>query len=254
MADYQLDCTWDGVQKRNSFPSKYCIIIPDEPLYNGRLVIWAHGFQDAGTDVEIPIDQLCFDDICTPDLLTAMGFAFATNSYSKTGLAVLQGVDDILDLVDIFISKQGVPEKIYIVGASEGGLITTLLTEGYPDDFDAGLALCGPIGDFPYQINYLGDARATFEYFFPSQIPGFGIFNRIGIPDDFVDWDTYFDDTIKPLLLSNLGKTQQWVSVAKLPYDNQNPIETILLSAKDVLRYAVLNLRDAAITLGGFPL
>jgi pimeloyl-ACP methyl ester carboxylesterase len=233
--------------------SHYCIRMPVTTPYNGRLVIWAHGFQDAGTPVGIPLDQLCFDGVCTPDLLTSMGFAFATNSYRKTGLAVLEGVDDILDLVDIFIRDYGNPIKIYIVGASEGGLITTLLTEGYPDDFDAGLALCGPIGDFPYQINYLGDARATFEYFFPNRIPGYGIFNRISTPIDPDNWDAYFEDIIKPLLISNPGKTQQWVSVAKLPYDNQNPIETILLSAKDVLRYAVLNLRDAAVTLGGFP-
>ena len=38
--------------------------------------------------------------------------------------------------------------------------------------FSAGVAACGPIGDFPYQINYFGDARVTFNYFFPGVIPG----------------------------------------------------------------------------------
>ena len=247
----QLYCTYEGTQASGS---EYCIMMPEEVPYNERLVIWAHGFQDAGTPIGIPLDQLCFDDVCTPDVVTGMGFAFATNSYSVTGLAVVEGIADILDLVDIFIDEIGeAPDRIYIVGASEGGLITTLLTEDYPDVFNAGFALCGPIGYFPYQINYFGDARVTFEYFFPNQIPGYGIFNNIHtvVPPD--EWDDYFEDTIMPLLLWNPKKSKQWAAVAKLPYDASDPVDTFLNSAKDVLRYAILNLQDASIKLGGFP-
>ena len=100
--------------------------MPAAADYNGMLVIWAHGFQDAGTPVAIPEDQLCLDDFCLPDLVNGLGFAFATNSYSKTGLAVVQGKDDILDLVNIFAAQHGRPAKVYLVGASEGGLITAL--------------------------------------------------------------------------------------------------------------------------------
>ena len=64
------------------------------------------------------------------------------------------------------------PSKVYLVGASEGGIITALSVEQSPSVFSAGLAACGPLGNFPYQINYFGDARATFEYFFPGLIPG----------------------------------------------------------------------------------
>ena len=77
------------------------------PAYNGMLVIWAHGFQDAGTPVSIPEDQLCLGGFCLPDIVNGLGFAFATNSYSKTGLAVLQGKADILDLVNIFTLAEG---------------------------------------------------------------------------------------------------------------------------------------------------
>ena len=244
----QLDCSIEGIQDSGSV---YCIVKPD--AYNGRLVIWAHGFQDAGTPVGIPLNQLCFDDVCTYDILNGMGFAFATNSYSVTGLAVVEGIEDILDLVNIFSDHYGAPERIYVVGASEGGLITTLLTEDYPEIFDAGYALCGPIGDFRYQINYLGDARVTFEYFFPNQIPGYGIFNNIitEIPPD--EWDYYFENHIRPLLLSNANKFEQWVAVAKLPFDANDLVNTLLNSSKDVLRYAILNLQDAAYKLSGFP-
>ena len=248
LANGQLDCTVEGTQVSGS---EYCIVMPE--AYNGRLVIWAHGFQDAGTPIGIPLNQLCFDGVCTYDILRSMGFAFATNSYSVTGLAVVEGIDDILDLVDIFTGIYPTPERIYVVGASEGGLITTLLTEDYPDIFNAGYALCGPIGDFRYQINYLGDARVTFEYFFPNQIPGYGIFNDIDTVISPADWDGYFENHIKPLLESHPYRFEQWATVAKLPFDANDPVDTRLNSAKDVLRYAILNLQDAAIKLGGFP-
>jgi len=248
LANGQLICTRAGWQESGS---EYCIVMPE--VYNGRLVIWAHGFQDAGTPIGIPLDQLCFDGVCTYDILTSMGFAFATNSYSDTGLAVVEGTRDIVDLVNIFTDFYGSPERIYLIGASEGGLITTLLTEDYPDIFDAGYALCGPIWDFRYQIKYLGDARVIFEYFFPNQIPGYGIFNNITTEILPVEWDDYFETHIKPLLLSNRNKFEQWVTVAKLPFEADDPVNTWLNSAKDVLRYAILNLQDAANKLGGFP-
>jgi predicted peptidase len=121
--------------------------------YNGSLVIWAHGFQDAGTPAQIPEDQLQIGDLSIPATINQLGFGFATNSYNKTGLAVRQGMDDILDLVKIYTAQQGAPEHIYVVGASEGGLIMALLVEQHPNVFNAGVAACGPVGDFPYQIN-----------------------------------------------------------------------------------------------------
>ena len=243
----ELTCV-EGVQDSGSI---YRICTPPEN-YNGNLIVWAHGFQDAGKPLAIPEDQLQFDDIYLPELVIGLGFAFATNSYSKTGLAVFEGMDDILDLVTIYVDHYGQPENVFLVGASEGGLITALLAEQNPDVFDAALALCGPIGDFPLQINYLGDARVTFEYFFPNQIPGYDIFNNDSeMPDE--EWEDYFNGTIFPLLRDNPWKAKQWFKVAKLPYDPENYFDTIINSAKDVLRYSVINLPNAVAVLGGQP-
>jgi len=262
-----------GAQSTGSF---FEIYMPPAPLYNGRFVIWAHGFQDANEPVGIPYDQLCFNGNCIPDLLVGLGFGFATNSYRKVGLAVKEGQEDILDLVNNLLDYSKPPfrnhiacqqleaigaEDVYIVGASEGGLITTLLAEENPaETFDAAYALCGPIGDFPLEINYLGNARVTFEYFFPGQVPGYGIFNGIDYDDTDPekvpeDWDSYFEASILPLLTNpfNLRKTLQWARVAKLPYDPANYFATVLNSAKDVLRYSIINLLDAVDVLGGEP-
>lgn len=92
-------CGPDGVQSSGSI---YRICMPRPADYNGSLVIFAHGFQDAGTPVRIPEEQICIGDICLHEIINGLGFGFATNSYSKTGLAVLQGKDDILDLVNIY--------------------------------------------------------------------------------------------------------------------------------------------------------
>ncbi|MGH9895054.1 MAG: hypothetical protein ACREA0_24340, partial [bacterium] len=61
--------------------------MPAPEDYNGRLVVFAHGFQDAGTPVRIPEEQLAVGGLSLPALVNGLGFGFATNSYSKTGLA-----------------------------------------------------------------------------------------------------------------------------------------------------------------------
>lgn len=242
----------DGAQVNGGV---YRICMPEAGAYNGKLVIWAHGFQDAGTPVQIPEDQLQLGDTTLPDLVTSLGFAFATNSYRKTGLAIAQGAEDIVDLVDLFVQQQGQPTRTYLIGASEGGIITTLLAEQRPDLFDAGMAACGPVGSFPGQINYFGDGRALFEVFFPGLIPG----PAFAPPASLVaDWANYYETNVKPVILdpANRSKLDQYVAAAKLPYDNGSDAEylaTVEVSVADVLRYSVVNLADAADTLGGFP-
>ncbi|MEO7274795.1 MAG: hypothetical protein ABIX28_07040 [Vicinamibacterales bacterium] len=241
-------CDPDGTQASGSI---YRICMPSTG-YNGMLVIWAHGFQDAGTPVSIPEDQLCQNDFCLPDLVTGLGFAFATNSYSKTGLAVRQGQADILDLVSVFSAAKGKPQKVYLVGASEGGIITALSLEQSPTVFSAGAAACGPVGDFPLQINYFGDARVTFEYFFPGLVPG-----TIFDPDPAVvaNWPGYYASSIKPVVFdpANRHQLDQWVKAANLPFDADNYLVTVEQSVRDALRYSIVNIKDAAATLGGIP-
>lgn len=242
-------CDPDGVQSSGSI---YRICMPAFGDYNGMLVVWAHGFQDAGTPVSIPEDQLCVADFCIPELVNDLGFAFATNSYSKTGLAVLQGMADIRDLVRLFTLYKGAPRKVFLIGASEGGLITALSVERRPDIFSAGVAACGPVGSFPFQINYFGDARVTFDYFFPGVIPG-DPFDPS--PALTMAWSDYYERVVRPVVFdpANRSLLDQWVAVAKLPFDDSNYLDTVQLSVRDALRYAVVNLTDAAQTLGGFP-
>jgi pimeloyl-ACP methyl ester carboxylesterase len=243
-------CEPDGLQASGSI---YRICMPDSQDYNGRLIVWAHGFQRANEPVSIPEDQLQARGRSVQGFVNDLGFGFATNSYSKTGLAVKQGVDDILDLVTIYSALHGAPEKTYLIGVSEGGLITALLVERHPEVFAGGLAACGPVGDFPYQVNYIGDARATFAYFFPGLIPG----DPFQPPADLIaGWESVYQTQVGPAIIApeHRRSLNQWVRVAKLSYDPAQPLLTKELSARRVLRYAVVNLNDATATLGGFPI
>jgi len=242
-------CEPDGVQTSGAI---YRICMPAPADYNGILIVYAHGYQDAGTPVAIPENQLCVGALCLPEVANALGFGFATSSYRKTGLAVLEGQADLLDLVRIYTARIGNPRRVYMVGASEGGLIAALSLERHADVYSAGIAACGPIGDFPFQINYLVDARATFEYFFPGLIPGSPFDPDPGI---VTIWGGYYDRTVKPFVLApaNRARLDQWVKVAQLPFDPSNYLATVEVSVRDVLHYGVVNLNEAATTLGGFP-
>jgi pimeloyl-ACP methyl ester carboxylesterase len=242
-------CEPDGVQTSGAI---FRICMPAPADYNSMLIVYAHGYQDAGTPVSIPEDQLCVGWFCIPEIANSLGFGFATSSYRKTGLAVLEGQADLLDLVQIYSTRIGKPQRVYLVGASEGGLITALSLERYADVYSAGIAACGPIGDFPFQINYLADARATFEYFFPGLIPGLPFDPDPGL---VAIWGTFYDQIVKPFVLApfNRARLDEWVQVARLPFDQNNYLPTVEASIRDVLRYSVVNLKEAAATLGGFP-
>jgi len=68
-------------------------------------------------------------------------------------------------------------------------------------------------------------------------------------------WSDYYTNTVEPIVFqsSNRHLLDQWVRAAKLPFDADNYLDTVRVSARDVLRYSVVNVNDAAATLGGFP-
>ena len=97
---------------------------------------------------------------------------------------------------------------IYVAGVSEGGLVTTLATEQRPDLFAGGLATCGPIGDFQKQIDYFGDFRVLYDYFFPDILPG----NATNIPTALVkDWPDKFQPRALDALSQNPGNALQLI-------------------------------------------
>jgi pimeloyl-ACP methyl ester carboxylesterase len=145
---------------------------PTTPPPQFDLVVFAHGYVPPNeTSMTKYIEQMILSDgTFLPSLANSLGYAFASTSYTKNGLAVREGLADTVRLIKHFEQQYPGVRYVYLVGASEGGLITTLAAE-QPSPIDGGLALCGPIGSFRGQINYWGDFRVLFDYFYPHKCP-----------------------------------------------------------------------------------
>jgi pimeloyl-ACP methyl ester carboxylesterase len=226
----------------------YRICMPDS--WNGDLVLWAHGYVDPQEPVEIPEGQLTLPDGASlPDIVNGLDYAFATTSYRDNGLVVPLAVNDLLDLVSIFEDRHGTPNRTFIIGASEGGLITTLSLEKHPDVFDGGIAACGPVGDFPTQVNHFGDFRVIFDYFYPGILPG----DTASVPQEVIDnWDSVYEPAIISAIQSDPNAIRQLLTVTRAPFD-PGDLNTVIETVRGLLWYNVHATNDGIAKLGGQP-
>jgi len=226
--------------------------MPPELQWNGDLVVYAHGYVAYNEPVAIPEDQLVVGDISLPEVVNAFGYAFATTSYYTNGLAVRAAIPDLVDLVDVFIMNQAVtPTRVYLTGASEGGLITALTLEEHPEVFDGGLAACGPLGGLEPQAEYLGDYRVVFDYYFPDLMPG----PPITIPQSLIDgWESHYATEVEPVIASPTSaySLTQLLNVTGAAYEPSDPL-TMLTTTHGALWYNVFATNDAKAKLGGQP-
>ncbi|HGY54876.1 MAG TPA: hypothetical protein ENK44_04180 [Caldithrix abyssi] len=221
----------------------YRICMPDE--WNGDLVVFAHGYVAPYKPVELPDTEL--DDGRTmEEVFGEMGYASAISSYRDNGLVVPEAVIDLVNLVFIFKSYYPHVKHIYLIGGSEGGLVTVKSLET-KKLYDGGLALCGPIGSFAKQLNYFGDFKLVFDYFFPGILPG----SPAGIPQEVMDnWDSVYMPAILEAITNDPVSLAQVISVTRAPVD-PNDIESVAYTTLAVLWYNVFATNDAIERLGG---
>jgi pimeloyl-ACP methyl ester carboxylesterase len=214
--------------------------------WNGDLVVFAHGYVPAAAP--LGFYHLTVGGVYLPDLVQSFGFAFATTSYRQNGLAILGGVEDIQELIAAFKTTR-TAVRTFITGASEGGLVATLLAERAPHLFTRGFAACGPVGSFRGQINYVGDFRVLFDYFFPNVLPG----SVVNIPPALLlNWTTVYLPAVQRALQANPGRAIELMRTANAAYDPAN-FSTVLETAEHVLWYSVFAGVDAIAKLGGNP-
>ncbi len=141
----------------------YEILIPD--AWNKKLVMYAHGYEQVGT----PHTMMGKNPVL--DVFLEKGFAVARSTYSRTGWALPEGVDDTEKLRQMFIKKYGKPDSTFMTGHSMGGGITVATIEKYPKIYNGGLALC-PLSSRPYlQLKGAFDSYVTFNALFPGFLP-----------------------------------------------------------------------------------
>jgi len=213
--------------------------------WNGELVIYAHGYVVASEPLSLPTEASSYGP-----LLVSQGYAFATTSYSQNGLAIQTAIQDIIRLREKFIQQYGQPKQIYLTGVSEGGIITTLALERNPQLFSGGMSLCGACGDFQGQLNYYGNFRVLFDYFFKGVLPG----NAVSIPDKLIaNWQTVYAPAILKAIRQNPKTTLKLLQTAQAPYDPNN-LGTIEQTVTAALWFNVFATRDAVKKLGGQPI
>jgi hypothetical protein len=127
----------------------YRIEVP--AAWNGRLVMWAHGFRG-------PVLELTVDNHPLRAFLVANGYAWAASSFSRNDYDVAQGVKDTHALTEFFNDVVGGwPDLVYLTGASMGGHITAAAIEQYPREYAGAMPVCGVLGDhelFDFYLDY----------------------------------------------------------------------------------------------------
>jgi dienelactone hydrolase len=130
----------------------YRIEVPEH--WNGRLVLYAHGYRGQATTVFVG----------NPDLRAhyiAESYAWAASGYATNGYDVGQGVRDSYALIGLFRDVTGrAARSVIMSGASMGGQITAVAIETYPHAFVGAMPYCGVLGDTTL-FDYFLDANVT---------------------------------------------------------------------------------------------
>lgn len=146
--DMAATSRWAGVLNG----AAYRVEVP--PNWNGRLVMYAHGYAGTGPNLFVQNPSI-------RRYLIQNGYAWAASSYSKNYYDVRAGVEDTNALALAFnrIAEQNgrplaAPVKTYITGHSMGGHVTaaaieaeTLATANNKKRYDGAVPMCGVMGD-----------------------------------------------------------------------------------------------------------
>jgi pimeloyl-ACP methyl ester carboxylesterase len=215
--------------------------------WNGTLVVYAHGYVQPSAPVALPDDDV--GGVSISDAVTGFGYAYATTSYRDNGLVVLPAIDDVVQLVEAVRSRvKPDPTRTLLAGFSEGGLVAALTLERHPELVDGALEACGPIGDFTRQIDYFGDARVLFDYYFPGVLPG----TAVDIPAQLqAGWTSTYEPAVIAALTNDPGRAAELAAVAGIPVPDA--VVAAATTIAQVLWYNVFATTDAQERLGGNP-
>jgi len=225
--------------------------LPEPPAGWKDLVVYGHGYYSPYEPVWTPEDDK-IDETSIQEIVHGLGFAYASTSYPDAGggLVVPEAVEDMRLLVEDFRAAYGQPRHVYIVGPSLGGIITTLTLEKYPRLFNGGMALCGPVGDFRRQIDYLGDFNVVYNVFFSD----LRLTNpeNVNLPPSVADWESIYEPQVRAAATSRPHDAKQLISVSGAAIDRADP-SSIAETIANVLWYNVFATKDAIERLGGQP-
>jgi pimeloyl-ACP methyl ester carboxylesterase len=146
--------------------AEFRIDIPDN--WNHGLVVYYHGYDAENHGVGYDEKKSLEPSLA---VFSMAGYAVIQSGYSQGGWAVEQAVPETEALRRYFVNKYEQPKETYIAGVSMGGLLTVMTLEQSPENYAAGLDLCGAASDAPSTLNRAFDLRVFFDYYFPAVLP-----------------------------------------------------------------------------------
>lgn len=198
------------------------------PLFwNRELVLWNHGYTLS------PPASLNAGDLGPLPLISLEGYAVAASSYRPDlaglgGWAVGDAAADTDNLRRRFIAMFEPPRRTYVVGASEGGIVTVKVAEQFGKDeagrlnYDGALAACGPLAGGQRAWEGALDLRVIYQYYCKN----------LPRPAER-QYDLFFglDPLAPPMATSELGARVNECTGALLPEAARTPQQRASLAA-----------------------
>ena len=186
--------------------SVYRLVRPSN--WNGILLLYAHGYVSRDAPVAITPDSELVISIAV-----SQGFAVAVSSFSENGYVIRDGTQRTHQLLGLFTSKFGKPARVYVAGASMGGLIAIRLIESWPTEFAGVLPACAMAGGLARQYDYTLNVRVLFDLFYPGVLPGTAVDVPSGLNAD--------QDIVAPAIAAMTGNPGGAVAIASI---TQTPV------------------------------
>lgn len=186
--------------------SVYRLVRPSN--WNGILLLYAHGYVSKDEPVAITPDSELVISIAV-----SQGFAVAVSSFSENGYVIKDGTQRTHQLLGLFTSKFGRPARVYVAGASMGGLIAIRLIERWPTEFAGVLPACAMAGGLARQYDYSLNVRVLFDLFYPGVLPGTAVDVPPGLDAN--------QDIVIPAIAAMTGNPSGAVAIASI---TQTPV------------------------------
>ncbi len=108
--------------------------------------------------------------------------------------------------------------------------------------------MCGPVAGSPFQIQYVGDFRVVFDYYFPFIFD----FGAVDVPEMAYDlWEGYYAPRIALTMLLRPRATNKLFSITGAARDPAEPVATGIETALTLLFYNLSGTNDLIETAGG---
>jgi len=195
--------------------SVYRLIRPTN--WNGILLLYAHGYVSPEAPVGISPDAQLVASLVVPQ-----GFAVAISSFSENGWVVKDGTQRTHQLLGLFTSNFGKPARVYVAGASMGGLIAISLAETWPSEFAGLMPACAVAGGITRQYDYLLNVRVLFDVFYPGVLP----WSPIDVPSGLDPLQDIINPAVVAMTANPLGAAAI-ASIAQTPVPFANGAELV---------------------------